>query len=243
MTTGSLDIRGSTIQTRYGGNIDILGPGGPVLVGSASAPPFTAATSNTAAVGPSSQGILALQAGAVRLFSDQSVLLAQSRIFTQQGGDLLLWSSNGDINAGKGAKTSSEVPPLLFSCDNDLFCVVDTSSQVSGAGIAALQTKPGGRAGSANLIAPVGTVDAGDAGIRVSGNLNVAAAQIANADNIQVSGAKIGVPTGVVDTAAVSVAGSVAAAVTQSADQAASNQKRNDTDLELFIEFLTLEGP
>lgn len=243
VTTGSLDIRGSTIQTRYGGNIDILGPGGPVLVGSASAPPFTAATSNTAAVGPSSQGILALQAGDVRLFSDQSVLLAQSRIFTQQGGDLLLWSSNGDINAGKGAKTSSEVPPLLFSCDNDLFCVVDTSSQVSGAGIAALQTKPGGRAGSANLIAPVGTVDAGDAGIRVSGNLNVAAAQIANADNIQVSGAKIGVPTGVVDTAAVSVAGSVAAAVAQSADQAASNQKRNDTELELFIEFLTLEGP
>ncbi|MGQ0698577.1 MAG: filamentous hemagglutinin family protein [Panacagrimonas sp.] len=240
--TGTLDIRGSTIQTRFGGDIDILGPGGPVLIGSTGAPPFTAATGNTAAVGPSSQGILALQAGSIRLFSDDSIQLAQSRVFTQAGGDLLIWSSNGDINAGKGAKTSSEVPPLDFSCDDDLFCVVDTQSQVSGAGIAALQTDPTQPPGSANLIAPVGTVDAGDAGIRVSGSLNVAALQVANADNIQVSGVKVGVPTGVVDTAAVSVASSVAAAVTASADQAAGSQTRREAELELFVEILTPKG-
>lgn len=241
-TTGTLDIRGSTIQTRFGGNIDILGPGGPVLVGSTGAPPFTAETGNTAAVGPSSQGILALQTGSIQLFADQSIQLAQSRVFTQQGGDLLIWSSNGDINAGKGAKTSSEVPPLDFACDDDLFCVVDTQSQVSGAGIAALQTDPTQPPGSANLIAPVGTVDAGDAGIRVTGSLNVAALAVANADNIQVSGVKVGVPTGAVDTAAASVANSVAAAVTASADQAASSQTRRDPELELFVEILTPKG-
>ncbi|SEQ14439.1 filamentous hemagglutinin family N-terminal domain-containing protein [Solimonas aquatica] len=238
-STGTLDMRGSTIQSRYGGSIDILGPGGPILVGSAGAPPFTAETGNTAAVGPSSQGVLALQAGSVRVFTDQSVLLAQSRIFTQQGGDVLIWSSNGDINAGKGAKTSSEVPPLRFACDDDLFCTVDTASQVSGAGIAALQSVPGEPAGSANLIAPVGTVDAGDAGIRVSGSLNVAAAQVANADNIQVSGAKIGVPSAAVDSSAMSVAGAVSSAVAQSAEQAGASQKRRDTELELFVEILS----
>ncbi len=179
--TGELDIRGSTVQTQLGGDVSIIGPGGRVLVGSASAPPFAPETATTAAVGPNSQGLLTLQGGSIRLFADDSVLLAQSRIFTQQGGDILIWSSNGDVNAGKGAKTSSEIPPLETRCNDDLFCLIDAGSQVSGAGIAALQSKPGAPSGSANLIAPVGTVDAGDAGIRVGGNLNVAALQVANA--------------------------------------------------------------
>ncbi|MEJ0004663.1 MAG: filamentous hemagglutinin family protein [Pararobbsia sp.] len=42
--------------------------------------------------------------------------------------------------------------------------------------------------GDINLLAPRGTVDAGAAGIRVSGNLNVAALHVLNADNIQVQG-------------------------------------------------------
>lgn len=241
--TGELDMRGTTVQTQAGGDISILGPGGRVLVGSASAPPFAPETANTAAVGPNSQGLLTLQAGSIRLFADDSVLLAQSRIFTQQGGDILIWSSNGDVNAGKGAKTSSEIPPLESQCDDDLFCIVDARSQVSGAGIAALQSKPGAAAGSANLIAPVGTVDAGDAGIRVSGNLNVAALQVANADNIQVSGVKVGVPTGTVDTGVSSVAAASAAAAAASADQAASaSRQQSNPELELFVDILVQEG-
>lgn len=39
VATGNLDIRGSTIQTRQGGNITIMGPGGKALIGSSSAPP------------------------------------------------------------------------------------------------------------------------------------------------------------------------------------------------------------
>jgi filamentous hemagglutinin family protein len=242
-TTGTLDMRGSTVQTRFGGDIDILGPGGPVLIGSTSAPPFTAETGNTAAVGPSSQGILALQEGSIRMFTDQSVLLAQSRVFTQQGGDLLMWSSNGDINAGKGAKTSSSIPPLKFSCDDNLFCTVDTGSQVSGAGIAALQSKPGLPAGAANLVAPSGTVDAGDAGIRASGSLNVAALQVANADNIQVSGGKFDLPNSSVDSGTAQAANSVAGAVSAMADQAGGGQNRRDAELQLFVEFLTPAAP
>jgi Filamentous haemagglutinin family outer membrane protein len=46
------------------------------------------------------------------------------------------------------------------------------------------------------LLPPRGTVDAGDAGIRVSGNLVIAAFQVLNANNIQVQGTSVGVPTG-----------------------------------------------
>ena len=36
--------------------------------------------------------------------------MAQSRIITEQGGNIVMWSSNGDIDAGEGAKTSVSAP-------------------------------------------------------------------------------------------------------------------------------------
>jgi hypothetical protein len=57
-----------------------------------------------------------------------------------------------------------------------------------------LRSLPGVPLGNADLIAMNGFVDAGDAGIRVSGNLNIAAVAVLNANNIQVGGASTGVP-------------------------------------------------
>ncbi|MEI9916065.1 MAG: filamentous hemagglutinin family protein [Methylovirgula sp.] len=195
VSTGYFDMRGATVQTQEGGNVNILGPGGEILVGSASAPPYLVNSQGQIAVGPNQQGILTLETGDVEIFSDQSLLLAQSRIFTEQGGDMTIWSSNGDINAGAGAKTTSAVPPPDFKEDPDAYFTVDAKSQVSGAGIATLQTIPDAPRGSVFLIAPRGTVDAGAAGIRVSGNLDIAALQVLNAFNIQVQGVTEGVPT------------------------------------------------
>jgi hypothetical protein len=109
---------------------------------------------------------------------------------------MVIWSSNGDINAGKGAKTIANVPPLQYVSDNDHYNTLDARGEVTGAGIATLQTPPDAPAGSVYLLAPRGTVDAGDAGIRVSGNLVIAAFQVLNANNIQVQGTSVGVPTG-----------------------------------------------
>jgi hypothetical protein len=100
VSTGNLDIRGSTIQTEQGGNINIMGPGGQLLIGSTGSPPYLVDAQGNVLVGPQALGILAWETGAVNVFSDQSLLLAQSRIFTEQGGDMTIWSSNGDINAG-----------------------------------------------------------------------------------------------------------------------------------------------
>ncbi|HEX3505529.1 MAG TPA: filamentous hemagglutinin family protein [Xanthobacteraceae bacterium] len=184
--TGNLDMRGSTIQTQQGGDISILGPGGGILVGSSVAAP---------AINPASEGIITLESGNIDIITDRDVQVAQSRIMTEQGGNILMWSSNGNLDAGKGAKTSVSAPPPKFDCDIDWICSVDIKGEVSGAGIATLQSLPGVPIGDANLIAPRGTVNAGAAGLRVSGNLNIAALQILNAYNIQVQGTITGLPT------------------------------------------------
>ncbi|MGY4208612.1 filamentous hemagglutinin family protein [Burkholderia sp. PvR073] len=227
--TGDLDIRNTTIQTQQGGNISILGPGGQALVGSASAPPQITDSSGNVVVGPGAMGILTLEKGNVNIFTDRSVLLAQSRIFTEQGGDMTIWSSNGDINAGKGAKSSADTPAPQYVCDPNHYCTVDARGQVTGAGIATLQSVPGIPLGTINLIAPRGTVDAGDAGIR-AGNLNVAALHVVNADNIQVTGNATGIPlVQAVNTGALTAASAAASAATQVAQDIAKNNASGGT--------------
>ena len=57
--------------------------------------------------------------------------------------------------------------------------------------------------GDVDLVAPLGTVDPGEAGIRVSGNINIAALHVVNAANIQVQGESKGIPaTATVNTGA-----------------------------------------
>lgn len=228
LDTGDLDIRSSTIQTQQGGNVSLLGPGGQALIGSAEAPPVITDNRGQVVAGPNSMGVLTLELGNVDIFTDRSLLLAQSRIFTEQGGDMVIWSSNGDINAGQGAKTVAVIPPPTYLCDVNAFCLLDAKGEVSGAGIATLQTIPGAPSGNVYLIAPRGTVDAGDAGIRVSGNLVVAAAQVLNADNIQVQGQKIGVPVAqTVNVGALTNAAAAAGAVSKVAQDMAK-QQQND---------------
>lgn len=223
--TGDLDLRTSTVQTQQGGSIYLLGPGGEALLGSSSAPPVIIdPSSNQVFAGPNSIGVLTLERGDIDIFTDLSLLLAQSRVFTEQGGNVTIWSSNGDINAGAGAKTNSEIPPPLYLCDQDFYCTVDARGQVSGAGIASLQTIPGVPAGNAYLVAPRGTIDAGAAGIRVSGNLFLAAQHIANAFNIDVKGNTVGLPGLATDVNALSAANSAAGAAEKAAEDLATHR-------------------
>jgi hypothetical protein len=121
-------------------------------------------------------------------------LLGLSRIMTTFGGDILAWSAEGDINAGRGAKTTILYTPPKRTYD--VFGNVTLAPQVpsSGAGIATLNPIPEVPPGDIDLIAPLGAIDAGEAGIRVSGNVNLAALQIVNATNIKVQGTSAGLP-------------------------------------------------
>jgi filamentous hemagglutinin family protein len=195
---GEVNLFASRIKTERGGNIDILNPGGKVVVGLANTP---AALVN---VGNNVLGIVTAGAGSVKSASRGDVLVNQSRILTVGGGDVMLWSSEGDIDAGKGKKTASAVPPPVIKIDSQGNVTQELQGAASGSGIGALSSG-GVAAGDVDLIAPKGTVNAGDAGIR-AGNLNIAAQAVLGADNIKVSGTSTGTP--LADTGAVTASAS-----------------------------------
>ncbi|WP_212742008.1 filamentous haemagglutinin family protein [Sphingomonas sp. 1F27F7B] len=219
--TGNVDLRLATIQTGRGGNVTILGPGGDVIAGSvvrtADQPARRATAFQVAGVGvPSNleqgnvnaiigndflsvplgyEGLLTLRGGEIRSFTDGDFILNQSRVFTQQGGAIVMWSSNGDLNAGQGPKSASNFPPVTVRFDEEGLADINSVGSVSGAGIGTFKRAPEDPASDVILIAPVGEVDAGDAGVRASGNVVVAAARVANADNFKAAGDITGVPS------------------------------------------------
>jgi len=100
----------------------------------------------------------------------------------------------------------------------------DLAGLATGGGIGVLETIAGAPPSDVDLIAPNGTVNAGDAGIRASGNLNIAAVRVLNASNIQVGGKSSGVPTAAAPniaglSAAASAAGSATSATSQAVGQ------------------------
>ncbi|MCO3826737.1 hemagluttinin, partial [Pseudomonas aeruginosa] len=72
----------------------------------------------------------------------------------------------------------------------------------------------------------LGTIDAGEAGIRVSGNVNVAALQVVNAANIQTQGQSSGIPlVASVNTGALTSASAAASSATQAAEDVSRQQQ------------------
>ncbi len=183
---GDLSLTARGIKTQSGGSLNLFAPGGRVLVG------LDVAGSN-----PLDQGILTESGGSISLFTSDGVSVGTSRIFTLRGGDEIIWATRGDIAAGSASKTVAAAPPTRVLIDpqsGDL--KTDLAGLATGGGIGVLATVQGLPPGNIDLIAPQGSIDAGDAGIRVSGNLNLAAARILNAENIQVSGSSAGAPSG-----------------------------------------------
>ncbi len=148
-----------------------------------------------------------------------------SRIFTLRGGNEIIWSTIGDIAAGASSKTVQSAPPTRVLIDPQSGDVqTDLAGLATGGGIGVLDTVAGVPPGDVDLIAPAGTVDAGDAGIRVSGNLNISAVQVLNAGNISVTGASVGVPTIATPNLAGLTAASNTVGASTSAAEAAAKQ-------------------
>jgi len=225
--------RGSGVRTNFGGDIEMMAPGGQIVVGVQNV--MTDEDQKTA-------GVMTQGNGDIRIFSEQSLLLGLSRVMTTYGGSILGWSEEGDINAGRGANTTVLYTPPLRTYD--AYGNVRLAPQVpsSGAGIATLNPIPEVPAGDIDLVAPLGTIDAGEAGIRVSGNINLAALQVLNAANIKVQGEATGIPVvAAVNTGALTSASSAASAVAnQAADLAerARPQVRTEIPLIINIRFL-----
>ncbi|WP_140718658.1 filamentous haemagglutinin family protein [Pseudomonas sp. Hp2] len=206
---------GSGVHTNFGGNIEMMAPGGQIVVGVQGEPP------------PASAGVMTQGQGDIRLFSEQSLLLGLSRIMTTFGGDILAWSEEGDINAGRGARTTVLYTPPRRTYDQWGNVALAPQVPSSGAGIATLNPIPEVAPGDVDLIAPLGTIDAGEAGIRVSGNVNLAALQVLNAQNIQVQGESTGLPVmASVNVSALTSATAAAGSAVQAAQDMVKQQTR-----------------
>ncbi|MEW6644000.1 MAG: filamentous hemagglutinin family protein [Pseudomonadota bacterium] len=171
------------IRTLSGGGIQILAPGGQTLVGTEGITPGASA------------GVVTQGTGDIDVYSLGSVLLGQSRVMTTFGGNILVWSATGDINAGRGSKTTTIYTPPKRVYDNYGHVTLSPIAPSSGAGFATLQTLPLVSPGNVDLVAPLGKIDLGEAGVRVSGNVNFAALQVVNAANLDAKGSVTGVPT------------------------------------------------
>ncbi|MBV4476864.1 filamentous hemagglutinin family protein [Pseudomonas botevensis] len=205
---------GAGVKTLFGGDIQMLTPGGGQVFGIEGAAP------------PSTAGIITQGSGNIQLYSQGSILLGQSRIMTTFGGSILGWSAEGDINAGRGSKTTVVYTPPKRVYDTWGNVTLSPSVPSTGAGIATLNPIAEVAPGDIDLIAPLGTIDAGEAGIRVSGNVNIAALTVVNAANIAVQGKATGVPVvAAVNTGAITSASSAASSATQAAEDVARQQQ------------------
>jgi hypothetical protein len=182
--TGEVLTRAREIRTTSGGAISLAVPTGGVtmasdIFGNPLTPP----------------GVVTEFGGAISVFTDGDVSIGSARIFTLRGGDIIMWSSTGDIAAGNAARTVVTAPPTRVVIDTNSATVqTDLGGLATGGGIGVLASVVGVPVGNVDLIAPQGIVDAGDAGIRVTGNLNIAATAVLNASNIQAGGTTAGVP-------------------------------------------------
>ncbi|WP_415806686.1 filamentous hemagglutinin family protein [Bordetella muralis] len=205
------DVLDAGIHTNFGGDISIMTPGGRTLVG----------IDGGFNPGPGS-GVITQGDGNINLYALDSILMGQSRIFTTFGGSILAWSAEGDINAGRGSKTSMVYTPQRREYDSVGNIALSPSAPTTGAGIATLNPIPEIPPGDIDLIAPLGTVDAGEAGIRVSGDVNIAALRVVNAENIQVQGESTGIPmVATVNVGALTSASAAASTAASAASDAA----------------------
>jgi hypothetical protein len=112
---------------------------------------------------------------------------------TYYGGDITVWSDEGNINAGRGSRTAVSASPPRRQTINGVTTWVFTPPAV-GSGIRAVtygDNPP--PPGNIHLFAPSGIIDAGEAGV-MGGRVFLAALEVRNTANISFSLGSVGVP-------------------------------------------------
>lgn len=226
---GDIRLSSSQMKTQQGGGIRLIAPGGSIDAG---------ALAGSTAKRASDLGVLTTAGGAIEAVVRDDFAVNQSRVFTLARGDLLIWSSTGNIDAGRGAKTVTGAPPPVFTIDRDGNVVVDTSGSFSGSGIAVLDTSS-----ALDLFAPEGEIAAGEAGIASRGTTFIAGQTLRGSDFTLSAGA-VGAPpktdTGGA-TAGLSNLGQQASAATASAQAGSEEEdlrKRRRQRRSLLLDFL-----
>ncbi len=229
---GDLKLFFSRIHTVDGGDINLAVPGGEINAG--------LAVSFSGAKSPDKLGIVAQRQGAINAYLKDDFQVNQSRVMTLGGGDILAWSGEGDIDAGKGAKSAISAPPPIITFDEKGNMLIEFPPVVSGSGI---RTAASGKtqAGDVYLFAPKGIIDAGEAGIG-GNNVTVVAKAILGGSNIDVGGVGTGVPT---QTTTVSpstgLTSNTAANVSKTAEKAQQQEADDKEEKSMALGMLSVE--
>lgn len=207
------------------GGITLLAPGGGVNAGEVSASGQPA----------NNLGVVTVAGGDIAAVVKNDFLVNQSRVFSLAEGDILLWSSSGDIDAGRGAKTVTGAPaPVLRLDPTSGQLYLDTSGSFTGSGIAVLDEHS-----DLDLYAPAGAIDAGEAGIRSRGNVFVGAVTVRGGDNFQVGGNVTGTTLGAVPLSLpASAAPNLGDAQKAGNDDEDERRKRRRQRRQLLLDFL-----
>jgi filamentous hemagglutinin family protein len=209
---GEILTRAREIRTITGGSISLSSAAGGItmaseIFGNPLTPP----------------GIVTEYGGSISTFTDGSVDIGQARIFTLRGGDIMMWSSKGNIAAGTAARTVVTAPPTRVVIDvNSANVETDLGGLATGGGIGVLASVEGVKEASVGLFAPKGFIDAGDAGIRATGNIQIGAQVVLNSSNINSGGTTTGATVAAPSAPSVS---SVTSASNSSAASTASTPK------------------
>ncbi len=214
---GDLNLVFSTLQTLKDGNVNLLVPRGNINVGLP-----VAGVSKI----DNELGIIARGKGSINAFLDGDFNVNQSRVFALGGDDIMVWSSHGDIDAGRGAKSALAVSDPVYNFDDKGNLDVDFPPPVAGSGIRTVGK------GNVGLYALGGIVNAGEAGIG-GNNVTIFATAVLGANNIDVGGVSTGVPVTLAVSLAAGLTGvsNVAANATKMAEASANSDKdKSDED-------------
>jgi hypothetical protein len=182
---GDIDMLASQIGASVGKSDILVIANGVINVGK---------TAMTSTGNNPTTGIWTGGGGDVSVFARQDINVNESRIMTYYGGDITVWSDQGNINAGRGSRTAVSASPPKRQTVNGVTTWIFTPPAV-GSGIRAVtygDNPP--PPGNIHLFAPSGIIDAGEAGI-AGGKVLLAALEVKNAANISFSLGSVGVPS------------------------------------------------
>jgi osmotically-inducible protein OsmY len=187
----------SQISTQANGDILVLAGGqidvGKSVIGSTSVSGDT--DKNT--------GIYTAVGGSINVFAVGDINVNEARIMTFMGGDITVWSDDGDVNAGRGSRTAiSAIPPRSYIEEVNGVKTVVTKFIIPavGSGIRAMTYDPDGagpisapEAGILHIFAPEGVIDAGEAGME-GASAFIGGVQVLNTQNMSFSQGAVGMP-------------------------------------------------
>jgi trimeric autotransporter adhesin len=156
-SSGNLSMVASTIESDYGGNINIS-CGGQLDVGSLLVPP---------ASDQLTLGIVSLWSGNINIVANGNINVDGSRIAAYDGGNIFVESLTGDVNAGTGGGSPTLIHKYYLNAEGKL---VSSSDEIPGSGILAtsypeIVENQTPKIGNITVEAPQGNIEASKGGI------------------------------------------------------------------------------